>query len=191
MRRVVVVLLLLAIVGVAFGPAPTVRASEPRHEDSVGANSAVQYLRVVRRFGAAIRGAPSSNATIYWIASCNDTFVVTGESNGWWQISLGGGDYGWVGGARVSVGVSPAYGNCANAVTFQIGSIAYAHPERCLSLRTYPSRDAPYDYCVPWGHAYEVINGPRTSAQGEDWIQVWSPSTGSGWSLANLLSPWP
>jgi hypothetical protein len=39
---------------------------------------------------------------------------------------------------------------------------------------------------VPSGYQYVVTNGPIEVA-GEDWLEVWSEATGSGWVLARYL----
>jgi hypothetical protein len=188
MRAIVVLLFAAVLSAVPVSPLPVALAAAASAENAAP-TSATTYARVIKRYGAAIRYAPSSDAGVAWVASCNDTFYVTGQSGGWWQVALNDGSYGWIGGGRVSVGVSPAWGDCYAAVTYQVGSLAYARPTNCLSLRYWPSRDAPYDYCVPWGYEYQVINGPREE-NGGDWTEVWSAGTGSGWVLMDYLSPW-
>jgi hypothetical protein len=59
-------------------------------------------------------------------------------------------------------------------------------PTGCLSLRYSPSRTARYDSCVSNNHVYTIENGP-IEVSGDDWFEVWSPSTGDGWTLAQYL----
>jgi len=56
----------------------------------------------------------------------------------------------------------------------------------CLSLRHAASRSAGFDACVDNGHHYTVVSGP-VDVGGEDWLELTSPDTGSGWSLADFL----
>ena len=187
MRSLLVVVLVAMLLGATAWSAPNATAAEAASPGE----QATTYARVIKRYGAALRYEPSSDAGIYWIASCNDTFVVISEYAGWWQVALPDGGSAWIGGVRVSVGAYPDWGpDCVYGFTYQVGSTAYAHPTNCLSLRYWPSRDAPYDYCVPYNYAYTVINGPIDVA-GEDWTQVWSEGTGSGWVLVDYLSPFP
>jgi len=181
MRPVVVVLLLVAVLTVLA--VPTAGAAPPELQGAAMA-------RVVKRHGAAVRAAPSSDAAIFWVAACNDQFQVVGESSGWWEVALGNGGFGWIGGVRVAVAGYVPPVDCTGAVAYQVGSAAYARPTNCLSLRHWPSRDAPYEICVPWGYQYQIAGGPL-DVVGEDWVQVWSPSTGGGWVLMDYLSPWP
>jgi hypothetical protein len=177
MRGPVIGMLLAMLVGVAAVPSAALARPAP----------AALYARVVKRHGAAIHEYPGSEARVNWVASCNDLLFVTGQAEGWWQVSEPSGASGWVGGARVVVNSGPAYADCSGAYTFQIGGGArVAGVQSCLSLRHWPARDAPYDQCVPWGYYYQVVNGPIDVA-GEDWLEVYSPEIGSGWSLADYL----
>ena len=187
--------LLLALALVALTIAPVAMLAPPAQGIELpGAPSDMQqgrtYARVVKQYGAAIRSAPSSDAMIYWMASCNDVFVVIGRSSGWYEVLDTDGTSGWVGGARVSVGAAPAPVDCRGAVTFQAGGTVYASvPSGCLSIRYEPSRAAGYGACVPSGYRLEIMNGPM-EVNGEDWFEVWSPNTGGGWSLAAYLRPY-
>jgi hypothetical protein len=145
---------------------------------------------VIRQFGAALRNAPSSDASIVFTASCGDVLPVIDSTSGWYEV-LSGGSAVWVGGARVvPLSSRPSY-SCADARTFQIGDEAVTYvPTGCLSLRYTPSRDASYDSCVNNGHVYVIENGP-IEVNGEDWFEVWSRSTGDGWSLAQYLYTGP
>src|SRR5688572_33030642 len=124
MRALVVLLFAAVLSAVPVSPAPAVLAA-PASADHAAPASTTTYARVVKRYGAAIRYGPSSDAGVAWVASCNDTFFVIGQSGGWWQVALNDGSYGWIGGGRVSVGASPAWGDCYAAGTYPIGSLAY------------------------------------------------------------------
>lgn len=193
MKRLRHLLLVLALVAVSILPVSLRTTSAQGIEISGSPTDVSQgatYARVVKRYGAAIRAAPSSDSMIYWMASCNDVFMVTGRSSGWYEILDRDGTSGWVGGARVSVGAAPAPADCRGAVTFQAGGTVIASvPTGCLSIRYEPSRTAAYDACVPSGYRLEIMNGPM-EVNGEDWFEVWSPSTGGGWSLASYLRPY-
>jgi hypothetical protein len=105
---------------------------------------------VIKPYGAAIREAPAGDARILVMAACNDVLEVQ-ESRG-----------GRVGNARIAAGANPGPVDCRGATTFPVGSqVAASVPTGCLRLRREPSRDAPYDYCVPNGHRYQVVDGPR------------------------------
>ena len=43
--------------------------------------------------------------------------------------------------------------------------------------------------CVYNGHSYAIVDGPFDPGTGEDWIKVTSPTTGTGWALAENLYP--
>jgi hypothetical protein len=144
--------------------------------------------RVVKRYGAAIRETPDGAASILAMAACNDLLEIQQTSNGWHRVS-GTRASGWVGTARVATGGTPGPVDCSGAVVFPVGStVTTLVPSGCLSLRTEPNRNAPFEHCVANGHRYQVVNGPREEG-GEDWFQLSSPSTGSGWSLAEHLRP--
>ena len=189
MHDVLIALVLVAATAVPANLNPALAQGTDLLPGTTDASQRVTYARVVKRYGAAIRAAPDSDAMIYWMASCNDMFVVIGQSSGWYDVLDTDGTSGWVGGARVSVGLAPAPVDCRGAMTFQAGGTAYASvTSGCLSIRDEPSRTAPYGACVPSGYRLEILNGPIEVA-GEDWFQVWSPSTGTGWSLAAYLRP--
>jgi len=153
---------------------------------------------VIKRFGAAIRVAPSSNMAVRVIAACGTTGRVLNDANGWYEVSYdssqtiqGGGTVtGWVGTARVADASNPPSYDCTDSYTFQLGQHGYSYVRSgCLSLRAYPSRTAPYHYCVSNFHDYTVTNGPY-AAGGDDWFGVSSRATGSGWVLAQYLLPY-
>lgn len=146
-------------------------------------------LVVIKRFGAALRGAPSSNAAIAAVLTCGATVRVLGAAGGWYHVATGG-VAGWVGGARVADAANPPAYDCTDAYTFQVNEHAYTYVKTgCLSLRAYASRRAPYAHCVRNFHDYVVRNGPIEVA-GEDWFAVTSAATGSGWVLARYLLPY-
>ncbi|MGH2409300.1 MAG: SH3 domain-containing protein, partial [Chloroflexota bacterium] len=147
-------------------------------------------LVVIKRYGAALRAAPSSDAPILSILPCGAKVTIIGQHQGWYRVfKTGPAAIGWAGGLRVAlVGSAPAY-NCAGAVTYQVGERVRTHVSTgCLSLRSSPSLQAPYAHCVANGHSYVITNGPIEVA-GEDWFGLFSPSTGGGWSLARYLYP--
>lgn len=43
--------------------------------------------------------------------------------------------------------------------------------------------------CVENGHRYQIVNGPVGPGTGEDWFEMYSSRTGSGWVLADRLLP--
>src|SRR5581483_6429980 len=94
MRRVVVVLFIVAVLTMLV--VPTAGAAPPALQGAAMA-------RVVKRHGAAVRAAPSSDAALFWVAACDDQFQVGGESGGCWEVALGNGGFGWIGGVRVAV----------------------------------------------------------------------------------------
>ena len=59
----------------------------------------------------------------------------------------------------------------------------------CLSLRATPSPSAAILTCVENGHRYRIINGPVAPGTSEDWFEVYSRRTGSGWVLADHMLP--
>lgn len=147
-----------------------------------------QWAPVAKAYGAAIRVAPSSDATIMYHRPCGDVLAVVGASGGWLRVLTPIGDEGWVGGGRVVVGSPPPAVDCSGArLLWTTGYAATYLPTGCLSLRESPSRDAPILACVGNGHVYRLMNGPFDPGTGEDWFAVFSPSTGYGWSLAEHL----
>lgn len=183
-------LLTLALVAVlVVPPVASAQAVGQPHDPTTDAAQGPAYARVVKRYGAAIRAEPSSESMIYWMASCNDLFLVIGRAGDWYEVLDTDGTSGWVGGARVAVGAAPPRVDCRGAVTFQAGGVVYVTtPSGCLSIRHQPSRTATFDACVPGGSLLEIMNGPIEVA-GEDWFEVWSPSTGRGWALAAYMRP--
>jgi hypothetical protein len=143
---------------------------------------------ISEKYGAAIRSAPSSDARILVVLSCGTVLRQLGASGGWFHgVSANGQFDGWVGGARVRSADNAGSPNCSGAVTYQPGDQVISRVQTgCLSLRSSPSRSASFTQCVSNGHVYTILNGP-IDVNNEDWFQVTSPSTGSGWSLAEFL----
>lgn len=156
--------------------------------ETASAQSAV--LVVVMPYGAALRTAPSSDAQIVGAAACGDTVYQQTSSGGWSLVSdPANGGSGWVGDARVANASAPPAFSCAGGYTAVPGdSVATYVDTGCLSLRVSRSESAPFQYCVPNGHIYTVLDGP-IDENGDDWFQVTSPDTGPGWTLASHLQP--
>src|SRR5436309_14798463 len=75
---------------------------------------------VIMPFGAALRYAPSSDADVFYTASCGDSFAAVDSRAGWYQVRASG-TLVWVGGAWVvNVGSAQRYSS-AGGRTFQIG----------------------------------------------------------------------
>jgi hypothetical protein len=145
-----------------------------------------QAVVVDRPYGAALHSAPAGDARTVDTASCGDILSVIGASEGWLQVNTVDGAL-WLGGARVTDAASPSAFNCGNAITFYTGDdVTTSVASGCLSLRHAASRSAEFDTCVDNGHHYTVVSGP-VDVDGEDWLELTSPETGSGWSLADFL----
>jgi S1-C subfamily serine protease len=147
-------------------------------------------LVVNKRFGAALRASPSSDAAIVASVGCGQPLEQLEErAGGWFRVSAGG-LQGWVGGARVQPGsVAPA-GACAGAPNppYTIGEQVRAQVQSgCLSVRTTPSGNAQTTACVQSGYAFTLTNGP-IEVSGEDWFGVRGIATNlSGWTRAAYL----
>jgi hypothetical protein len=167
---------------------PTPGATPVRTAPGAGSAPAPAGVVVTERFGAALRVAPSSDAAIFVIASCGEKLPVVAIGDGWYQVHSRSRDL-WVGAARVADADAPPPFDCRDALTFQIGdTVVTSVASGCLSLRDSPATDAPFAFCVDNGHRYQILNGP-VAADGEDWFQVTSPQTGSGWVIARFLLP--
>ena len=150
-------------------------------------------LVVTEKYGAALRDTPSSDAHIITIVACSTRLQALSESSGWFSVEANLGPAGsfqaWVGGARVASSGAVAPPDCSGALTFEPGEQVLTQvPTGCLSLRSTPSSSAPFSQCVSNGHVYTILNGP-VSGDDEDWFEVTSPSTGSGWVVAQYLLP--
>jgi hypothetical protein len=149
----------------------------------------IPLARVTRRFGAAVRSAPSSDAPVLDNVQCGDILPVIGFEHGWVQV-LDGDTESWVGGGRVSVGSPPAPASCRTARALYVDTDIAAYVDSgCLSLRASASREARMLACVKNGHEYHILDGPFDPGTGEDWFEVYSASTGTGWALAKYLYP--
>jgi S1-C subfamily serine protease len=148
-------------------------------------------LVVNKRYGAALRAAPSSDARVLVMMDCGATLQAFGAQtgDGWFRVRWGGVE-GWVGGLRVTSGPAPDAGACAGAPypPYVVGETLYASVQSgCLSVRPTPSANAPIAGCVPSGHPFQLTNGP-IEVSSEDWYGVRSEVTGlSGWTRAAYL----
>jgi hypothetical protein len=184
MHRCVSLMVALGVMIAALGlPPDSAGAASPTRQPLQQAHWSA---RVVKPFGAAVRSAPSGDASVLFVAACNERFPLLDIRQGWYQVSGGG----WIGGGRLVAGADPPFADCGGGFTFQIGQpVGTSVATGCLSLRTEPSREAAILHCVANGHRYEVVNGPLDPGTGEDWFVVRSPSTGRGWVLAEHLYP--
>jgi hypothetical protein len=177
----------------SISAALTVAAAVTAHVVSIvpaAATTQPPAVVVIKQYGAALRVAPSSEAEIVVTASCGETLSVVGSQDGWYEV-YSRAQYLWVGGARVADAARPPQFSCREAVTFQVfDTVETFVVTGCLSLRAYASRNAPFEHCVTNGHRYTILNGPIEVA-GEDWFEVWSGETGSGWVLAQFIFPMP
>ena len=175
---------------------PQARPASPR-DDAI--RSAVQsatasqrpalFARVTRPFGASVRAVPSSDAAIVFNSGCGDTWPVLTLERGWVKVRTETGS-GWIGGSRVVVSSSPPTVDCSEARFISPNAYVRALvPSVCLTLHSRPGDDAPALDCVDNGHVYTVLDGPFDPGSGDDWFRVTSPSTGSGWALAEHLYP--
>lgn len=177
----------------AFAETQTVAAADVA---GLASQPTTGYARVIRPYGAAVRVAPDGDAANLYNAACNETFPIVGRSGDWYEVYPGqsqlGAATGWVGGGRVRTGAYayPSSVDCGGAPTFYAGQYVGTYVESgCLSLRAAPSRRAEILSCVDNHHLYQVDNGPFDPGTGEDWFQVGSRATGTGWVLARHLYP--
>ncbi len=159
-----------------------------RGSDRVRATTLPEAVEVVKPYGAALRGEPSSDAGIAHVASCGEWLTVAGEQDGWYLVYSRAAYY-WVGGARVADVLERVAYTCEPGFTFQPQDVVQAIvASGCLSVRAFPGASAPYDHCVASYHRFLVTNGP-IEEDGEDWFEVWSEVTGRGWARAQYLFP--
>jgi hypothetical protein len=162
---------------------PVAEVTRPSKADALAA--AGQVATVVRQHGAALRVAPSSDATTLTILPCGDAWPVLAVQGGWVKLQMPDGTA-WVGGGRVAVSSSAKAVTCPTDLPLVIGGGVVTNVDSgCLSLRARASRDAAILDCVDNGHSYTVLDGPFDPGTGEDWIKVTSASTGTGWVLAD------
>jgi hypothetical protein len=177
-------LMIISVVGSALVPKATASGTQAANPSAV---------TVIKRFGAALRVAPSSDARVKTMLGCGAYLHVIGGNAGWYKVRYVDAvtplETGWVGKARVGDKNTPLTAICANAITFNIGQRVYTKvASGCLSLRVTPSRSAVYHYCVANYHEYVIVNGP-IGVGADDWFEVTSGSTGTGWGLAQYLRP--
>ncbi len=165
---------------------PVTSTRRPTHASQPTGTST---LVVIKRYGAVLRAHPSSDAPIEGTLPCGMDLSMLDAASGWYHVTTKSAMTGWVGGLRVTVLSSKPQYSCADAVTYPVGTHVSTYvPTGCLSLRSEPSRQAPYAHCVANDHIYVITNGP-IEVRGEDWFGVYSPSTDGGWSLAKYLLP--
>jgi hypothetical protein len=174
----------------AAGPAAATSAVGIVPVPTIAQGGTPANVVVNKKFGAAVRAQPSSDAAIITNLGCGQVLqVLNTGSGGWFQVQSGT-NQGWIGGARVVPGTSPAGGACSGAPSppFAMGQIVRALVQTgCLSIRPSAAGDAPISDCVPTGHAFILTNGPVEVA-GEDWFAVRSTTTGlAGWTRAAYL----
>jgi hypothetical protein len=147
------------------------------------------YATVIRPFGASIRVAPSPDAVGLYNVGCGAPLPVSAVQDGWVKVRTSVGD-GWVGGGRLALSDVPLSVDCADTRFMYQSADAWALvPDACASLQARPSRDASSLDCVENGHRFTVVDGPFDPGTGQDWFKVTSPSTGTGWLLAEHLYP--
>lgn len=192
--RIIARLVSAFVLAVAVCAAP--RAAMPGRAAGLAASRTVlpASLVVIRRFGAALRSSPSSDARVLAMLGCGASMQVVGANAGWYYVAYTDAvtltTRGWVGAARVADANNPPAYSCNGAITFRIGEHVYTKVRSgCLSLRVTPSRSAVYTHCVANYHEYAILNGPL-GVGADDWFKVFSPSTGSGWALAQYLFPY-
>lgn len=163
------------------------------------ANQVPGAIRVKKHYGAAVRTAPSSDAAFLFHTLCGDVWPVIDTQGDWYRVFVGdtvrgepwyGDREGWVGAGRVESAEVPPSSDCGDPPGFYVSYEAETFVETgCLSLRAAPSRRAAIRTCVANGHRYGIVDGPFDPGTGEDWFEVWSPSTEGGWVLADHLRP--
>lgn len=178
--------------GAAAQARPISTRDEARGSTLQAANVAqrsVLFARVAEPFGATIRALPSSEAGVLFNTRCGDTWSVQTVERGWVKVRTEAGS-GWIGGSRVVVSSTPPTVDCSDArFMYPTGYASTLVASGCLSLRSRPGADAPTLACVDNGHVYAILDGPFDPGSGEDWFRVSSPSTGTGWALAEHLYP--
>jgi hypothetical protein len=202
MRQLLHALIVTAVAAVALvagAPAEIRAESQAESRQTPGTELAARsetieqrsglYARVVKPFGAPVRAVPSPDGAIMFSARCGEVWPVLDVARGWVKISTQAG-IGWIGGARVMVGTTPSMVDCSEArFIFPTGYVVAHVSTGCSSLRNRPSAESPILSCVGNGHRYAVLDGPFDPGTGDDWFRVSSPSTGSGWALAEHLYP--
>jgi hypothetical protein len=186
----------LIVVTVAFAaPAAGAGAATINQLAVTSGDSDVQttplFARIARPFGAAVRVGPSPYQEQLASLACGEVRPVLDRRDGWVQLQYGddGRDRGWVSERLVTLGGSAPPVDCTAARFLPVGSEAYTSaPSGCASLRARPARFAVELACVEDGHDLEIVSGPFDPDGRDVWFEVWSPSTDSGWVLADELS---
>lgn len=148
-----------------------------------------QRATVVKPFGASIRVAPSADAPAMFNTPCGASWPVVAVESGWVKVKTDAGN-GWIGGGRVALGTGAQAVDCAGKrFVYSTAEVWTLVPSGCLDVRSRPSRETSSIACVSNGHIFTVVDGPFDPGTGEDWFKVTSPSTGTGWTLAEHLYP--
>jgi hypothetical protein len=165
------------------------RVAPPANNLTSAAPLASAVVAISKKYGAALRVAPDSNAKIVVNIGCGSVLPVLQAQAGWFQVRQQGVDV-WVGGARVVSGSTVAAGACVGAPipTYQMGDTVHAQvASGCLSVRPNPYNSAPITECVPNGYQFTLNNGP-VETDPQDWYGVASVTSQlNGWSRADYL----
>jgi hypothetical protein len=180
------------ILTVAPTPPPIL---EPTPQPTATNPPPLRWATVMRRYGAALRTAPSSDAPIMAVVGCGEALVIVRETTGGWLEvgnsagSSAGSRMGYVGAGRVAVGTQRATPDCRGAVTFSPNSVAVAvNATNCVGVRSSRSVDAPPLGCYPNGSRFQVLNGPISDSGDEDWFYVRANQSVAGWARADYLA---
>lgn len=147
------------------------------------------YALVARPYGAALRDIPADYGGQKASLACGEVWPVLERRDGWVKI-LARDVEGWVSEGRVNLAGTPRPADCSTARYMPVGSSVYTHIDSgCLSLQARPTPAGATRACVDNGHEYEIVSGPYGRDPRQDWFEVDSPSTGSGWVLAEYLYP--
>jgi hypothetical protein len=147
------------------------------------------YATVVKRFGAAIRVAPSQEAATLLNVACGAVMQALLIERGWVKVRTDAGD-GWIGASRLAVANGPASVDCSgHRFLYPTGDAWTLVRSGCQGLRVRPSDDADEIACVGNGHIFSMVDGPFDPGTGGDWFKVSSPTTGTGWVPAETLYP--
>jgi S1-C subfamily serine protease len=165
------------------------RPVQPTTQASIRSTST---MVVNKRYGAALRAAPSSDAAIITALSCGAPVqVLSGQDPSGWFLVRADSSQGWVGGVRLREGAAADPASCVGAPypPYALGQNVRALVQSgCLGVRTSPSANAAITGCVTSGHNFQITNGP-IEVDLEDWFAVRSTSTGlSGWTRAQYLT---
>jgi len=172
--------------------APTVQPTSIAQETPppAAAVSSGSTVTVNKKYGAALRTAPSSNAAILANVGCGAALPVTQSQGGWLRVRILTADA-WIGATRVVPGTSPDDAACTGTPTlpYSMGDVVRSQvASGCLSVRPSPSNAAPITECVANGYPFVLTNGP-VEVEGQDWFGVANASTRLvGWARADFLA---